>query len=236
MTIPQILVTSGDNQLAKERLAQLVKDLRGQVTQREFARRLGTSYTAVQDWEKQIRLPSEKNLKRIAELKGWSQEELVRYIFCSDTRLAAEDSDPVTGIIAQVRDLSQEQLQQLIDYLNAQLKPSWKIKEEAMSRYLTQRQKHNLHLLLRASLKSQSPTDAMTRAQVDPALFTDIFLRNDANRTVTYEELEKISSLCFQVVQWKGNEFPKIDRTQTYMGRTELLLNDLAEGNKAEIE
>ncbi|NJR60607.1 MAG: helix-turn-helix transcriptional regulator [Cyanobacteria bacterium CRU_2_1] len=62
MGVPQILVTSGDDQLAKERLAQLIRDLRGQATQREFAKRLGTSYTAVQDWEKQIRLPSEKIL------------------------------------------------------------------------------------------------------------------------------------------------------------------------------
>ena len=236
MRVPQILVTSGDDRVAKERLAQLIKDLRGQITQREFARRLGTSYTAVQDWEKQIRLPSDKNLKRIAELKGWSQAELVRYIFCPDTPLEMENIDPVEGIIAQVQELSQEQMQRLMDYLNAHLSATWKGGEETMRRCLSDQQKHNLHLLLRASLKNQSPTEAMVQIQIDPPLFTDIFLRNDKNRVVTYEDLEKLSSLCCQVIQWTGSQLPKIDRTKTYAGKTDVLFDDLAKGNRAEID
>lgn len=235
MNAPQILVTSGDNQLAKERLAQLVKDLRGRVTQREFARSLGTSYTAVQDWEKQIRLPSDKNLKRIADLKGWTQEELIRYIFCAD-RLTATDADPVQEIIARIRELSPEQMQRLMDYLNTRLSVTWKGREEIMRCCLSDRQKHNLHLLLRASLKGQSPTEAMAQTNIDPPLFTDIFLRDDRNRVVTYEDLEKLSSLCCQVIEWTGNQPPRIDRNQTYAGATERLFNDLAEGNKAEID
>ena len=236
MGVPQILVTSGNDQLAKERLSQLIKDLRGRLTQREFARQLGTSYTAVQDWEKQIRLPSDKNLKRIAELKGWSHEELVRYIFCADMQMIIDPSDPVAGIIAQVKDLSQAQLQQLMDYLNARVGATQKSREEIMRRCLSDQQKNNLHLLLRASLKSRSPMEAMTQTEVDPALFTDIFLRNDRNRAVTYEDLEKLSSLCFQVVKWKGNHFPRVDRTRTYAGKIDLLFNDLAEENKAEVD
>jgi transcriptional regulator with XRE-family HTH domain len=236
MNVPQILVTSGDNRLAKERLAQLVKDLRGRVTQREFAKRLGTSYTAVQDWEKQIRLPSDKNLKRIAELKGWTQEELIRYIFCPDTYSTIDFADPIERIIAQVRELSQEQVQRLMDYLNTQLSANWKGQEDVMKRCLSDQQKHNLHLLLRASLKGQSPMEAMAQARVEPALFTDIFLRDDKNRVVTYEDLEKLSSLCCQVIKWAGNQPPKIDCAQTYASKTELLFNDLAEENKAQID
>jgi transcriptional regulator with XRE-family HTH domain len=235
MSVPQILVTSGDDQLAKERLAQIVKDLRGRVTQREFARRLGTSYTAIQDWEKQIRLPSDKNLKRIAELKGWSQEALMRYIFCSDA-LTTDVADPVKAIIAQIQELSQEQMQQLMNYLDAQLSDLCKNGEKVMRRCLSERQKHNLHLLLRASLKGQSPTEAMAQAEVDPPLFTDIFLRNDKKRVVTYEDLEKLSELCYRVIEWIENQPPKLDRTQTYAGQTELLFSDLAEEHKAEID
>lgn len=235
MSVPQILVTSGDDRLAKERLSQLVKDLRGRVTQREFARRLGTSYTAVQDWEKQIRLPSNKNLKRIADLKGWTQEDLIRYIFCS-AQLTADFADPVEAIIAQVRELSQEQMQLLMGYLNARLSIDWQGGEATMRRCLNDQQKHNLHLLLRASLKGESPVEAMAQTEVDPALFTDIFLRDDQNRVVTYEDLEKLSNLCCLVIRWAGNQPPKIDRARTYAGKAERLFSDLAEEHSAEIE
>jgi transcriptional regulator with XRE-family HTH domain len=236
MSTPQILITSGNEQLAKERLAQLIRSLRGQATQREFAKQLGTSYTAVQDWEKQVRLPSDKNLKRIAELKGWTQEKLMRHIFCLDNQ--SEDvSSPLEIIIAQIGDLSPEQMELLINCLTAQLREIRNDKGEVMRGCLNRRQKHNLHLLLRASLKNHSPTAVIANTEIKPELFTDIFLRNDTNRVVTYEDLENLSGLCYQVIDWRGEQLPNIDRSKTYLNKTELLFNDLlTEENKAEID
>ena len=107
-----------ESKSAKERLAKLVKELRGNATQREFARFLGTSYTAIQDWEKGIRLPSSKNLRRIAQLKKWTQAELFQYLFPSGVYAEqAEDVDPVQRIITHLQMLSPAQIQTVNEYL-----------------------------------------------------------------------------------------------------------------------
>jgi transcriptional regulator with XRE-family HTH domain len=76
-----VFIFAAEDKFAKQNLAELLKDLRNNQTQRQFARRLGTSYTSIQNWEKQIRLPSEKNLQRIAQLQGWTYEKLLIYLF-----------------------------------------------------------------------------------------------------------------------------------------------------------
>ncbi|NJP12013.1 MAG: helix-turn-helix transcriptional regulator [Leptolyngbyaceae cyanobacterium RU_5_1] len=231
-----ILVTSGNEGLAKERLAQLIKELRGQTTQREFAKLLGTSYTAVQDWEKQIRLPKGKNLERIAQLKGWTQEELIYHLFPPNPHSENAPPDPLANLIAHVQNLSVSQMQELSDYLNAQLNRVQNGKAKSMSCDLSDKQKHNLHLLLRASLRDQSPTEAMARVGVDPELFTDIFLRNNQDRTIDSESMEKLSRLCCRVIQWRAGQFPEVDCNQTYLGETALLLNVLAENDRVRID
>lgn len=226
-----ILVTSGNDELAKEKLAQLIKELRGHTTQREFAKLLGTSYTSVQDWEKKIRLPKENNLRRIAQIKGWTQEELLRYLFFLDKQSEIISTDPLEIIILQTQTLSLTQMQQLSDYLTIQLTQAKNAEKESTSCFLSEIQKHNLHLLLRASLKHQSPTEAMARAGVNPGVFTNIFLRNDKNQTVAYEDLEKLSSLCCWVVWWEIAQPPEVDCNRTYLGETALLFETLAESN-----
>jgi transcriptional regulator with XRE-family HTH domain len=76
-----VFILAAEDKFARQNLADLLKELRNNQTQRQFAKRLGTSYTSVQHWEKQIRLPSERNLQRIAQLKGWSYEKLLNFIF-----------------------------------------------------------------------------------------------------------------------------------------------------------
>ncbi|MEB3359653.1 MAG: helix-turn-helix transcriptional regulator [Synechococcales bacterium] len=116
-----IFVTSGNEQRARARLAQLLKELRGRKTQREFAKLLGTSYTALQDWEKQVRLPREENLKRIAQLKGWPEEELLHYLFHASANSESLPEDPLEAIMVQVQTLSLLQLEKLKDYLATRL-------------------------------------------------------------------------------------------------------------------
>ncbi|MBW4661208.1 MAG: helix-turn-helix domain-containing protein [Drouetiella hepatica Uher 2000/2452] len=234
-----ILVASGNDELAKEKLAQLIKELRGHTTQREFAKLLGTSYTSVQDWEKQIRLPKEDNLKRIAQLKGWTQEELLRHLFFLDDQAEVISTNPMEVLIPQIQTLSLPQMQQLSDYLTAQLTQA-KVTQAQLpqdqstqksdkSRLLSEMQKHNLHLLLRASLKNQSPTEAMAKVRVKPDVFTNIFLRNYTKQVVSYNDLQKLSSLCCRVIQWRAVQPPEIDCRETYLGETELLFQVLAE-------
>ncbi len=59
-----------------ERLATLVVQLRGDLSQRQFAKKLGVSFSAVQSWESGMSWPGTQNLRNLAKLKGWSFEEL----------------------------------------------------------------------------------------------------------------------------------------------------------------
>lgn len=223
-------MTLDNNQVAKQRLAQLVKELRGQSTQREFARLLGTSYTAIQDWEKQVRLPRGANLQRIAEMKGWSQEEIMRFLFFpSEQSETVLPNDPLDTILSLLENLSPLQLQKLGDALRARMGSLQPVLEQTMNCELSEQQKHHLHLLLRASLKNQSPTEAVTRAGIDPVVFTDVFLRDDTNRVIDYQTLEQFSSLCCRLLHWKQGQLPEVDCDRTYQGETALLFKDLAE-------
>lgn len=224
-----VLVSQGNDELAKERLARLIKELRGQKTQREFAKLLGTSYTAVQDWEKQIRLPKEENLRRIAQLKEWTQEELLYHLFLPKPRSETDLTSQLKVLIDQIQNLSLIEMQTLRDHLNAQLNQVEDARESSMNSCLSDKQKHNLHLLLRASLKSQSPTEAMVRMGINPELFTDIFLRDDTRREVDFNSLEQLSSLCCRVITWRLDQLPEVDCNQTYLGEPELLFATLAE-------
>ena len=64
----------------KQRLANLVRELRGEKSQRNFAKMLGVSYYAVQSWEKQAVWPDNDNLQKLAALKGWTLLQLQVYL------------------------------------------------------------------------------------------------------------------------------------------------------------
>lgn len=64
----------------KQRLANLVRELRGEKSQRNFAKLLGVSYYAVQSWEKQAVWPDNDNLQKIANSKGWTLLQLQVYL------------------------------------------------------------------------------------------------------------------------------------------------------------
>lgn len=67
----------------KEKLASLVRELRGSKSQRSFAKLLGVSYYAVQTWEKQAVWPDDDNLEKLANLKGWTKDQLQLYLHIS---------------------------------------------------------------------------------------------------------------------------------------------------------
>jgi transcriptional regulator with XRE-family HTH domain len=221
-----IFIIATEDTLAKQHLAELLRELRGSETQRQFAKRLGTSYTSIQDWEKQIRLPSEKNLLRIAQLKDWTYEELILFLFGNDARSAIATTEPLKIIMACLPKLSPEQRQQLSDYFMSKIDKISEL-QDRRDYNLSDRQKHNLHLLLRASLKQKDPLEAMEQTGIEPELFADIFLRNDKNRKVGDKELEQFSHLCHWAIQWRGDRLPEVDPHQTYSGKIDKLFDAL---------
>ncbi|CAN1211897.1 Helix-turn-helix transcriptional regulator [Tumidithrix helvetica PCC 7403] len=65
---------------AKARLALLIKQLRGNATQKEFAKMIGVTYGAIQSWEDAEVTPGASNLTKIAKIAGFSLEELMSYL------------------------------------------------------------------------------------------------------------------------------------------------------------
>ncbi|NMG23054.1 helix-turn-helix transcriptional regulator [Brasilonema bromeliae] len=78
---------------SRQRLAELLKELRGERSQRSFAKLLGVSNQAVQYWEKERTWPDDNNLERIAELKGWTLLQLQVYLEGEQERSSVADED-----------------------------------------------------------------------------------------------------------------------------------------------
>lgn len=99
----------------RERLANLLKELRGERSQRSFAKLLGVSNQAVQNWEKQRAWPDDENLQRLAELKGWTLEQLKTHlngettadesVSCAEVSKDSELPLYVQQLLAEVRAL-----------------------------------------------------------------------------------------------------------------------------------
>lgn len=64
----------------RDKLIVLLREVRGDSSQREFARNLGFSYAALRSWESGESIPSLQNLDRIAQCKGWTIIQLFEYL------------------------------------------------------------------------------------------------------------------------------------------------------------
>ncbi|MEM6403916.1 MAG: helix-turn-helix transcriptional regulator [Cyanobacteria bacterium P01_D01_bin.116] len=53
-----------------ERLAELIKELRGATSQRRFSQQLGVSKSSVNFWESGLSFPDTENLEKLANFKG----------------------------------------------------------------------------------------------------------------------------------------------------------------------
>lgn len=84
-----------------ERLAALVVELRGDLSQRQFAKKLGVSFSAVQSWEARMSWPGTQNLRKLAKLKCWSFEELQCYLEGESSARSLS----VQQLLAEVRSL-----------------------------------------------------------------------------------------------------------------------------------
>ena len=63
-----------------DRLVNLVRELRGDLSQRQFAKKLDVSDSSVYFWEAGMAWPGTQNLKKLAKMKGWTLDELQAYL------------------------------------------------------------------------------------------------------------------------------------------------------------
>lgn len=92
---------------AKARLAEIVKNLRGSLTQKEFAKQLGVTYGAIQSWENAEVSPSSANLVKIADYAGINLQELMAKI------QGLENSDVSSNLVGQLKTMSVKDLTHL---------------------------------------------------------------------------------------------------------------------------
>lgn len=87
-----------------ERLAELIKELRGDTSQRRFSVQLGVSKSSVNFWESGLSFPDTENLEKLANFKGWTLAELQTYLTKGD--LPTDDS--LQQILNKLRSLPTE--------------------------------------------------------------------------------------------------------------------------------
>ena len=64
-----------------QRLATLLKELRGSSSFRDFAEKLGVLHSDVRRWELELKgEPKSRVLRKIAALRGWTLDELMAYL------------------------------------------------------------------------------------------------------------------------------------------------------------
>ncbi len=84
---------------SRQKLVEIIKFARGSMSQRAFGKLLGVSATAVQMWEKGVKVPDTENLAQIAAKAGYTLEEVVS---CLEGKPVPETSD-VSQILRQIK-------------------------------------------------------------------------------------------------------------------------------------
>jgi len=74
-------VSVEQNSEFNQRLATLLKELRGSSSFREFAEKLGVLHSDVRRWELDLKgEPKSRVLRKMAALRGWTVDELMAYL------------------------------------------------------------------------------------------------------------------------------------------------------------
>ncbi len=85
----------------------LLQELRGDLSQRQFAKELGITHSTIQSWEAKLSWPGTLNLVKLASLKGWSFDQLQAYLEGEqDMEVIVERVElPISRILLAVRSL-----------------------------------------------------------------------------------------------------------------------------------
>jgi transcriptional regulator with XRE-family HTH domain len=95
---------------SRQKLIEIIKLARGSLSQRAFGKLLGVSATAVQMWEKGVKVPDTENLAQIASRAGYTMEELIS---CLDGKPVPETSD-LSLILRQIKHMPLSQVAQIV--------------------------------------------------------------------------------------------------------------------------
>ena len=90
-----------------DRLVLLLQQLRGDLSQRQFAKELGVTHSTVQSWEAKLSWPGTQNLKKLASLKVCSLDQLEAYLEGDLVEVTLGDRVelPISRILLAVRSL-----------------------------------------------------------------------------------------------------------------------------------
>ena len=91
---------------SKEKLGDLIKKLRGDRSQRTFAKSLGVSFASIQAWENRDSMPSTQNLAVIEGKSGYTLQGLISYL--EDRPIPKSSS--LEEIVMQIKSLSFKQV------------------------------------------------------------------------------------------------------------------------------
>jgi transcriptional regulator with XRE-family HTH domain len=99
------------NLTSRQKLSQLLLDLRGSKSRRAFAREIGVTATAVIAWENADSEPDMKHLTTIAKLAGYTLDEL--RVFLGDSEHKRTSKIPFSRILTETSQLSIQEAAQL---------------------------------------------------------------------------------------------------------------------------
>lgn len=102
---------------SRQKLIEIIKLARGSMSQRGFGKLLGVSATAVQMWEKGVKVPDTENLAQIAAKAGYTMEEL---LCCLEGKAVPETSD-VSAILRQINHMPLSHVAQIVQAAAARL-------------------------------------------------------------------------------------------------------------------
>lgn len=84
-----------------QKLAKLLKEVRGELSYREFAALIGANHSDVRRWELELKgEPKLRVLSKLATLRGWTLDELKVYLEGEVPCVT-----PMTQLLAEVRSL-----------------------------------------------------------------------------------------------------------------------------------
>jgi transcriptional regulator with XRE-family HTH domain len=100
-----------------QRLATLVQELRGSLTQAQLGKKLGVDRSTISFWESGRSYPDSENLSKLARLKGWTLEQLEDYLLEG----ALPTEEPVEQILRKIKTLPFESVAQVAAFASANL-------------------------------------------------------------------------------------------------------------------
>ncbi len=98
------------NDESRKKLVDIIKQARGSMSQRAFGKLLGVSATAVNMWEKGLKVPDTENLAHIAAHAGYSIEQLLSSIEGKPIQQASD----LSLILRQINHMPLSQVAQIV--------------------------------------------------------------------------------------------------------------------------